>query len=44
LATVLSVARQCLETADVERRIAEMEAAITEGEDNVIPFKSRAAS
>jgi hypothetical protein len=44
LASVLSVARQCLETADIERRITEMEAAIAEGEDNIVPFKSRAAS
>jgi hypothetical protein len=45
LATILGTMRQCLEASDIERRIAEMEAALEEGQSSsVVPFKPRAVS
>jgi hypothetical protein len=45
LATILGVMRQCLEASELERRIAEMEAALG-GEQftSVVPFKPKVAS
>ena len=43
LASILSVMAKCLETSEFERRIAEMEAAITQRE-NVEPFRPKAVS
>jgi len=43
LATILSVMRQCLEASELERRIAEMEAAIApERSGTVVPFRRSA--
>ena len=41
LATILAAMRQCLETSELERRIAEMEAAIAPGtaRGSVVPFR-----
>jgi hypothetical protein len=48
LATILAAMRQCLESSELERRIAEMEAAL-EGADkgngnSVVPFRPKVAS
>jgi hypothetical protein len=43
LASILSVMAKCLETSEFERRIAEMEAAITQ-RANVEPFRPKAVS
>ena len=40
LASILSVMAKCLETSEFERRIAEMEASITQRE-NVEPFRPK---
>jgi len=48
LATILAAMRQCLEASELERRIAEMEAAIEGADkgpgDSVLPFRPRVAS
>jgi hypothetical protein len=39
LATILAVMRQCLEASELERRIAEMEAALAPAKSSVVPFR-----
>lgn len=41
LATILTAMRQCLEVADVEHRMGELEAAVTEAASNIVPFRKR---
>jgi hypothetical protein len=42
LATILAAMRQCLESSELESRIAQMEAALTgERTGSVLPFKQR---
>jgi CO dehydrogenase/acetyl-CoA synthase alpha subunit len=45
LATILTAMRQCLEIADVERHIADLEAAITAAaQSNVAPFRQKGSA
>jgi hypothetical protein len=43
LATILAAMRQCLEASELERRIAEMEAALVPAGSahSIVPFRSR---
>jgi hypothetical protein len=43
LATILAAMRQCLEASELERRIAEMEAALVPASSShsIVPFRSR---
>jgi hypothetical protein len=42
LATILAAMRQCLEASELERRIAEIEAALARNEGgSVVPFRAR---
>ena len=38
LATILAAMRQCLEASELERRIGEMEAALTNSPNKVVPL------
>jgi len=41
LATILTAMRQCLEASELERRIGEMEVALADNTNPVVPFRRR---